>query len=77
VRDALAIGPRNAIDQFEKGNTVPRAADVRSGIRDDRAGGDASFAHDQTTNGSNGIAQTNSGHERVESYIAVATYEDW
>jgi hypothetical protein len=38
VRDALAIGPRNAIDQFEKGNTVPRAADVRGGIEDDRAG---------------------------------------
>jgi len=36
------------------------------------------LAHDQTTertvrneNGPNGIAQTNSGHERVKSYIAV------
>jgi len=32
----------NAIDQFEKGNTVPRAANVRGGIEDDRAGGDNS-----------------------------------
>jgi Putative threonine/serine exporter len=29
VRDARATGPRSAIDQFEKGNTLPRAADVR------------------------------------------------
>src|SRR6266436_6920509 len=38
ARDVRAIGPRNAIDQFEKGNSVPRAADVRGGIKDDRAG---------------------------------------
>ena len=42
VRDARATGPRNAIEQFEKGNTVPRAADARGGIEDDRVGGDAS-----------------------------------
>jgi hypothetical protein len=42
VRNARAIGPRNEIEQFEKGNTVPRAADVRGGIKDDRFGGDAS-----------------------------------
>src|SRR5882757_8902217 len=38
VRDAQATGPPNAIDQFEKGNTVPRAADVRGGTKDDCAG---------------------------------------
>src|SRR5258707_12847762 len=41
VRDALAIGPRNAIDQFQVGNTGLRAADVRGGIEDDRAGSHA------------------------------------
>src|SRR6266702_5004244 len=38
VRDALAIGPHSAIDQFEERNTVPRAADARGGLEDDRAG---------------------------------------
>jgi hypothetical protein len=58
---------------------VPRAVDVRGGIEDDRVGGDALFAHDQDhgTNDPNGIAQTSGGHERVKSYIAVATDEDW
>jgi hypothetical protein len=38
VRDALATGPHNAIDQSEKGDIVARAADVRGGIEDDGAG---------------------------------------
>jgi hypothetical protein len=38
VGGAQATGPRNAIDQSEKGNNAPRAADVRGGIGDDRAG---------------------------------------
>src|ERR1700676_1731452 len=38
VRDVQATGPRNAIDEFEKGNIVPRTTDVRGGIKDDRAG---------------------------------------
>jgi NADH dehydrogenase len=41
MRDARATGPRSAIDQFEKGNTVPQAADVRGGIEGYRAGGGA------------------------------------
>src|SRR5712675_2974341 len=38
AHDVRAIGPRNAIDQFEKENTVPRAVSERGGIKDDRAG---------------------------------------
>jgi hypothetical protein len=78
VRNALAIGPRNAIDQFGNGNSVPQAADVRGGIKDDRAGSHTPVCSraDHGTDGLHGIAQTNSGHERVKSYIAVATDED-
>jgi hypothetical protein len=78
VRNAPAIGPRNAIDQFGNGNTVPQAADVRGGIKDDRAGSHTPVCSraDRRTDGPNGIAQTNRGHERVKSCIAVATDED-
>jgi hypothetical protein len=38
ARDARVTGPRSAIEQFEKGSTVSRAADVRRGIEGDRAG---------------------------------------
>jgi hypothetical protein len=32
VRDARAIGPHSAIDQFEKGNIVPRVADAPAAL---------------------------------------------
>ena len=49
MRDARATGPRNAIDQFETGNTGPRAADVRGGVEDDALAATLLFVHGQTT----------------------------
>jgi len=66
VRDALAIGPRSAIDQFEKGNTVPRAADVRSGIKDDRAGSHTPVCSRATTE------RTVTAAERLGRALGVA-----
>jgi len=49
VRDALAIGPRSAIDQFEKGNTVPRAATCEAALQTTALAATLLFAHGQTT----------------------------
>jgi hypothetical protein len=50
VRDALAIGPRNAIDRFEKRNIVLRATDLREAALDTIAlAAMLLFAHGRTT----------------------------
>jgi uncharacterized membrane protein YjjP (DUF1212 family) len=49
VSDALAIGPRSAIDQFEKGNTVPPAATCEAALQTTALAATLLFAHGQTT----------------------------
>src|SRR3954452_12821810 len=50
VRDARATGPRNAIDRFEKRNTVLRAADLReTALNKIAPAATLLFAHGQTT----------------------------
>jgi len=49
VGDALAIGPRNAIDQFEKGNTAPRLLTREAASEMTGLAATLLFAHGQTT----------------------------
>src|SRR4051794_41166913 len=63
VGDVRAIGPHNAIDQFENG--TPSAATLLLLITN----------HGMKAHG--GFARTGSGYEPVKSYVAIATDEDW
>jgi hypothetical protein len=49
VRDALAIGPRNAIDQFEKETLCPEPLTCEVALETTALAAMPLFAHDQTT----------------------------
>jgi uncharacterized membrane protein YjjP (DUF1212 family) len=49
MRDARATGPRSAIDQFEKGNTVPEPPTCEAALKTTALAATLLFAHGQTT----------------------------
>jgi len=76
VRNALAIGPRNAIDQFEKRNAEPLTCEAA--LKTTALAATLLFAHGQTTERTVRTVSCRQAAGTSElNPRAVATDEDW
>jgi hypothetical protein len=69
VRDARATGPRNAIDQFETGNTVPEPLTCEAALKTTALAAALLFVRGQTTE------RTVTAAERLGSALGVTVVE--